>query len=126
MTSNSIMGFISSIALFLPILFILFYRLGGYKTFPALVCYYTIVFLYNLMTEGYIKVNHETIYYWSICNNLLDAPLMLFFLSYFSTTRALTKRIKITIGVLIVFEITVLMLKGFTTDAITIVLGPSL
>lgn len=126
MTSNSIMGFISSIALFLPILFILFFRQGGYKTFPALVCYYTIVFIYNLMTEGYIKVSHETIYYWSICNNLLDAPLMLFFLTYFSTTRALTKKIKIIICLLIVFEIIVILLKGFTTEAITIVLGPSL
>ena len=52
MTWNSIMGFISSVALFLPILLILFFRLGGYRTFPALLIYYVIVFTFNLLTEG--------------------------------------------------------------------------
>ena len=126
MTWNSAMGFISSIALFLPVFFILIFRLGAYRTFPALVCYYTIVFAYNLMTEGYIKASPDTIRYWSICNNLLDAPLMLLFLTYFSTSPAFTKKIKICIGLLVGFEITVVLLKGFTTDAITITLGPAL
>ncbi len=126
MTWNSAMGLISTIALFLPIFFILAFRLGGYRTFPALVCYYIIVFSYNLMTEGYIKASPDTIHYWSICNNLLDAPLMLLFLTYFSTSPALTKKIKISIVLIIGFEITVVLLKGFTTDAITITLGPAL
>jgi hypothetical protein len=126
MTWNSVMGLISTIALFLPILLILGFRLGAYKTFPALVCYYVIVFGYNLMTEGYIKASPETIRYWSICNNLLDAPLMLLFLSYFSTSPAITKKIKISIAVLVCFEITILLLKGFNTSAITITLGPAL
>lgn len=120
------MGFISSIALFLPIFFILAFRLGAYRTFPALLSYYVIVFIYNLMTEGYIKANHDTILYWSICNNLLDAPLMLTFLAYFSTSPAFTKKMRVAICTIVGFEITVVLLKGFTTDAITITLGPSL
>lgn len=126
MTWNSVMGLISTVALFLPILLILTFRLGAYKTFPALVCYYVIVFSYNLMTEGYIKTSPEIMRNWSICNNLLDAPLMLLFLTYFSTSQAFTKKMKIIIAVLVGFEITVLLLKGFTTEAITITLGPSL
>lgn len=126
MTWNSIMGFVSSIALCLPIVFILIFRLGAYRTFPALLSYYVIVFSYNLLTEGYIKVSPETIRYWNICNNLLDAPLMLTFLSYFSCSAALTKKMRIIIVSLVGFEITVLLLKGFTKEAITITLGPSL
>ena len=71
------MGFISSIALFLPIFVLLFFRLGGYKSFPALFAYYSMVFAYNLLTEGYISVGKDVISNWNICNNLLDAPLML-------------------------------------------------
>jgi hypothetical protein len=120
------MGFISSVALFLPILLILFFRLGGYRTFPALLIYYIIVFTFNLQTEGLIKADKETIRFWSICNNLLDAPLMLVFLTYFSPSAAFTKKMKITICSIIGFEITIVVLKGFTTEAITIILGPAL
>lgn len=126
MTWNSVMGFISSIALFLPILFILIFRLGGYRTFPALLTYYTIVFSYNLLTEGYIKASPDTIHYWSIFNNLLDAPLMLLFLTYFSTSPAFTRKMRGTIFILIAFEVTVVLMKGFTIEAITIILGPAL
>jgi hypothetical protein len=126
MTWNSVMGLISTIALFLPILFILLFRLGNYKTFPALLLYYVIVLSYNLLTEGYIKANQETILYWSVFNNLLDAPLMLLFLTYFSTSAEFTKRMKIGIVILVAFEIAVVLVKGFTKEAITITLGPAL
>jgi hypothetical protein len=126
MSWNSVMGFVSSVALFLPIFFIIAYRLVGFRTFPALLAYYTIVFVYNLVTEGYINANAETIYYWNICNNLLDAPLMLLFLTYFSSSPRFTKKMKISISVLVGFEIIILLLKGFTTEAITFILAPGL
>jgi hypothetical protein len=126
MTWNSVMGVISSVALFLPIFFILVLRLGNYRTFPALLIYYTIVFSYNLLTEGYVKAGADTIHYWNIFNNLLDAPLMLLFLTYFSTSAVFTKRMHIGIAALVLFELVIISLKGFTTEAITIILGPCL
>lgn len=126
MTWNSVMGLVSTVALFLPIFFILVCRLGGYKTFPALLLYYIIIFSYNLLTEGYVHANPDTIHYWNIFNNLLDAPLMLLFLTYFSTSVEFTKKMKLGIGALLTFELVVVLWKGFTTEAITIVLGPAL
>lgn len=120
------MGLISTIALFLPVVLILALRLGAHRTFPALVFYYLIVGAYNLMTEGFVWAGADTVRYWSICNNLLDAPLMLTFLTYFSPSPSFTKKMRITIAALIGFEITVLLLKGFNTGAITITLGPAL
>lgn len=126
MTWNSVMGVVSSVALFLPIFFILVFRLGNYKTFPALLLYYVIVFSYNLLTEGYIKADADTIHYWNIFNNLLDAPLMLLFLTYFSTSATFTKRMRLGILLLLAFECVVISFKGLTTEAITIILGPAL
>ena len=120
------MGFVSSLALFLPIFFILLFRMGNYKSFPALVAYYTIVFVYNLLTEGYISVNSNVIDKWNICNNLLDAPLMLLFLTYFSTSAVFTRKMKISILVVILFELCVLLTIGFNKKAVTIFLGPAL
>jgi hypothetical protein len=126
MTWNSIMGIVSSVALFLPVFFILIFRLGGYRTFPALVGYYVIVLAQNLMNEGYINASPEIIHYWSICSNLIDAPLMLLFLTYFSSSKIFTRKMMICIALIILFEVIVVILKGFTRDAITITLGPAL
>ena len=126
MTWNSVMGIVSSVALFCPVFFILVLRLGAYRTFPALLFYYATVFIYNLMTEGYVAAGPELILYWGLFNNLLDTPLMLFFLIYFSTSAGFTKRIKILIGVFVLFEILVVTLMGLNTDAITVILGPGI
>lgn len=126
MTWNSVMGFISTIALFLPAFFILALRLGRYRGFPVLMIYYLSVFGYNLLTEKYITASNEVIYFWGLSNNLLDAPLMLLFLSYFSTSAAFTRRLKILILAFILFEVTVILFRGFNTAAITIILGPGL
>lgn len=126
MTWNSVMGFISTIALFLPAFFILALRLGRYRSFPILMIYYFSVFSYNLLTEKYIPASNEVIYLWGLSNNLLDAPLMLLFFSYFSTSANFTRRLKILILAFILFELTIIILLGFNTPAITIILGPGL
>lgn len=120
------MGLVSSVALFLPIITILLFRLGSYRTFPALLAYYTSVFIYNLFTEGYINVHPGVIRYWGLINNFLDAPLMLIFLIYFSTSPSFTKRLKLFAVVYIVFEIIVAVIVGFNTNAVTIILGPDI
>ncbi|MBL7749139.1 MAG: hypothetical protein JNM19_16995 [Chitinophagaceae bacterium] len=126
MTWNSIMGFISTIALFLPVLFILALRLGAYRSFPALLLYYTSVFIYNLLTEQYIKASADVVYYWGLANNLMDVPLMLYFLTYFSTSKRFLKRMRLVILSYVVWELAVILVKGLTIDSITIILAPGL
>jgi len=124
MTWNSVMGIISSVALICPILTILALRLGKYRTFPVLICYYSSVLVYNLMTEGYIPIDHATMHYWGLANNLMDAPLMLFFLTYFSTSPVFTRRVKWLIAAFLFFEMMVIAVLGLNTEAITVILGP--
>jgi len=126
MTWNSVMGFVSSFALFLPIALILALRLHNYKSFPALVVYYSSVFIYNLMTEGYIPMSKQIVYNWGLINNLLDAPLMLLFLTYFSPSLVFSKRLKITAAAFVLFEIIVVAFRGLNVDSITIILGPGI
>ncbi|HWR34226.1 MAG TPA: hypothetical protein VN451_11895, partial [Chitinophagaceae bacterium] len=65
-------------------------------------------------------------HYWGIANNLLDIPLILTFLTYFSTTAGFRKRMNIMIASFLVFEIIIMAWKGPTVDAITIIMGPGL
>jgi hypothetical protein len=126
MTWNSVMGLLSSIALFLPIVAIFALRLATYKTFPALFFYYILAFAYNLLTENYVNANSQVVYVLGLSNNLLDAPLMLGFLTYFSPSPVYTKRIQWLISLFVIFEIVVISITGFNVSAITIILGPGL
>lgn len=126
MSWSSTIGLISSVALFLPVLFILVFKLGNYRTFPALLVYYFIVFGYNLLSLKYITPGGSVTHYWGIANNLLDTPLMLTFLTYFSTSPVLTRRMRWAVVVFIVFELAIIAWKGFSVEAITIIMGPGL
>ncbi len=126
MTWNTIMGFISSFAILIPIIIILVLRLGTYRSFAALLIYFSSIFIYNLLTEGYIHANENVIYYWGVTNNLLDVPLMLIFLTYFSPSKKFTQRMKILLLGFIIFESIVLFITGFNVNGLTIILGPGL
>jgi hypothetical protein len=126
MTWNSVMGLISSVALALPVIFILALRLGTYRSFPALLVYYVLVFAYNLFTENYVHVSTDFERNWGLANNLLDAPLMLFFLTYFSPSSAMTKKMKILIITLVAFDVLIIGLRGYNVDSLTIIMAPGL
>ena len=122
----NVVGMISSFSLFLPVIFILALRLGWYKSFPALLVYYTITFGFNLLSLDFIKADKNFIYYYGVANNLLDAPLMLSFMIYFSKTALFRKKLKLLIPVFLLFEIIVIAIYGFNIRAAIIVLGPGL
>ena len=126
MNLNSTLGLIALIALFLPIALLLICRLCSYRSFPALLGYYAIIFAYNVFQKGYLEGSTELISTWNIFNNFLDAPLMLFFLTYFSGSASMTKKMKILIGSLLVFQITVITVVGLNNKAVAIFLGPGL
>jgi len=126
MNWNDVMGLVSTVALSLPIITMLATGVAGYRSFPALVIYFAMVTLYNLLTEGYISATDDFTHYYGICNNLLDAPLMLYFLTYFGTATDFKKRMKLLILGFIVFEAITVFYYGFTVRSITIIMGPGI
>ena len=126
MTWNSILGLISTIALFLPVVLLFSLRLGAYRSFPALIIYYASVFIYNLLSEGYINANGSVTHYWGLINNLLDAPLMMWFLTYFSPSAGFTKRMRWLVVAFAAFELLVIGVWGLTINAMTIIMAPGL
>jgi hypothetical protein len=126
MTWNYVMGIVSSVALFLPFFFILVLKLGAYRTFPALLIYYASVLIYNLMTEGHIAADHGLVRTWGLTNNMLDTPLMLVFLLYFSPSTAFSTKIKWLTGLFILYEIGLVLGMGLNARSITLMLGPGI
>jgi hypothetical protein len=126
MTLFNLMGFISTVALAFPIIILLATKLTWYRSFPALFFYYFFVLSYNLILLGYIKIDGNFKHYLGIFNNLIDTPLILSFLLYFSKTQSFRKKLQITILSFIVFEIMIVAIFGYNVKATTIILAPGL
>ena len=121
-----IMNIAASIALLAPIVTIIATRLSFYKTFPLLLLYYILTFVYSLMTAGFIPANNQLMYYFGITNNVLDGPLMLGFLIYLSFSLKQKKVLKILLCVVIAFTVITIFFTGYNLNTIRIVLGPSI
>lgn len=126
MNLNSTLGIISTIALFAPVFVILAFSLIRYKNYIALFVYCLLAFTYNLMTEDLIVLSKGFIKNFSIVVNLLDVPIMLFFIMMFSTKAVQIKKMRIFLAAFICFEILVVAIKGISIPAVTIVMGPGL
>ena len=120
------MGLFATIALSAPIIMLLVNRLAWYRSFPALFFYYVLILSYIIMLLGYVNVDNTFMKKLGIINNLLDAPLMLLFLLYFSKTIFFRRKMILVGGGFIVFEAIVLALYGFSSKATTIILAPGL
>lgn len=126
MSLPSVLGIISSIALFTPMLFILWFKLFTHRSFLALFIYYFAAGAYNLITQNIIDSPLWFSRPIGIMNNLLDAPLMLLFLIFFSFSAQMTKRIKAAIFIFLAFEAIILIIYGYTVKTVSIVLGPDI
>jgi hypothetical protein len=126
MNWKEIMGIISTVALLLPVVLVLALRLHRFKCFLALAIYYFLSFSYNLMSENYIPVNADFKKIFGITNNLLEFPLMFTFMAYFSFSASLTKRIRYSVIIFLLFEIAVTVLSGYNKEAMTIIMAPGL
>jgi hypothetical protein len=120
------MGLVSTFALALPLILLITTKLAWYRSFPALFFYYLLILSFNFLLLGYIRIDGNFKYYLGVTCNLMDTPLMLIFLLYFSKTLAFRKRLMITILSFIVFEIIIVTIYGYNTEATTIILAPGL
>jgi hypothetical protein len=126
MSWYSIMGVISAIALFIPILLIIALRLYTRTSFIALMIYFLLPGVHNLAKLNVFKFSIGFVNALGIITNLLDAPLMLLFLIFFSTKPIMTKRIHMALYAFLAFEVAILIAYGFTQKTVTIVLGPGI
>ena len=126
MTLFNILGLASTVSLVLPIGFLLYSGLAWYRSFPALFFYYVLLLSYNLILLGYIPMDSQFRYYHGVINNLLDTPLILLFLMYFSNSVQFRKIMtKLIIG-FVGLEVLVIALFGINVKAITVILAPGL
>ena len=126
MNWHNAIGILSTLALFTPVFIIVVTKLIRYKQYFSLFIYCVLAFGFNLMTEHLVNVPKSVERFYGIINNLTDMPLMLGFLVFQIPSSVQRKRMKILLGVFIVFEIVLIIMYGITVKTITLTMGPGL
>lgn len=126
MSWHSILGVGSAFSLLIPIILVLALKLFHHRSFLALLMYYLISAVYNLIGQNVLYTSPEFARNLGITNNLTDAPLMLMFMVLFSTNPLMTKRIHIALFVFLAFELVVVSAYGFSVKTVKIILGPGI
>jgi hypothetical protein len=126
MSFQYVLGLVSTFVLFIPFILILVLRLFTQTSFLALSIYYLSSGVYNLIAQDVISAPIPIARSIGIVNNLLDAPLMMMFLIFFSPSALMKKRITTLILVFIAFEAVILAAYGFNVQTVKIVLGPDI
>jgi F0F1-type ATP synthase assembly protein I len=126
MNSVNIAGIISlSLLVIAAVLLLINFREGRYS-FLALAFYLAQIVFLDLISTKVIPLGELTTFYIGTVNNLLDAPLILVFLLYFSKSRRTNKLILFSIGTLLLYDITLYFIMGLTNQFLTFVIGPGL
>lgn len=126
MNWKDIIVFISTFTLFIPVILVIVLKLYRSKCFVALAVYYFMDLSFNLMNENYIPVSDNFRRVFGITTNLLEFPLMILFVSYFSFSPVLTKRLRYSILGIILFELIIVLILGFNRKSMTIIMAPEL
>ncbi|HEX2534114.1 MAG TPA: hypothetical protein VHK69_10285, partial [Chitinophagaceae bacterium] len=126
MSWNTLLGIASTCAFLLPMTLIMAGRLYQNRSLLALFLYFLLVFVYNLMTEGFLPVSIGWRRGFGTLVNYLDAPLMLIFLLFFCVQQRKRNAILITLVALIVFELAVGIVYRFSARSVHFVLGPGI
>ena len=119
------LGLVALLSMLLPVTMILL-RKKLNAGFIALLVYFIMLFVYNLVYIFFPKVPIQLIRILAVGTNMLDAPLMLLFLMLFTQSETIRKRIRISIIVFVLFEIAVVIVYGYAKKSITIFSGPGL
>jgi hypothetical protein len=126
MNSVNVAGIISlSLLVFTAFLLLMNFKEGRYS-FLALAFYLAQIVFLDLVSTKVIQLGDLTTFYIGTVNNLLDAPLILVFLLYFSKSEKINKMIYFSIGALLIYDLIVYLTMGLTNRFLTYVIGPGL
>ena len=112
--------------LFITVTLLLLSFKEGRFSFLALAFYLFQVLIINLIATGTIPAPRQTERYLSFCHNLLDAPLMLLCLAYFTQSQKTKRMLFYLMGAFILFEFVVFLITGLKDDLLTVTIGPGL
>ncbi len=126
MSLNATLGVACILSFTLPVAAIIYNRFYHHRSLAALMIYYSVTAIDNIMAQGFIPVSASFSTYFGVLNNFLDIPLMLTALLFFCPNRKKQGVVRYLTLAFVVYEIVIISIYGFNPKAIIYVMGPGI
>ena len=126
MNWNALPGIACIISFFFPVGVIIYNRFYTQRSLAALLIYYVMATLNNLLSLGLIPVSENFNNLFGILTHYLEIPLLLTALLFFCPNKQKKQIIRALTLSFIAYEFAVTFIHGFTHEAIVYIIGPGL
>jgi len=124
MNLNTILGIACVVCLTLPIVIIFYNRYYTHRSLIALLAYYSLMFIDNLLNENIVPASTTAGWVAGLIDNYTYGPLVLTALLFFRPGKQKQNKMKVLILAFLVYEIVVICACGFTINSIIYITGP--
>jgi hypothetical protein len=124
MNWNTLLGTACVLSLTLPIVVIIYNRYYTHRCLVALLVYYSLMFLDNLLNEKLVPASAMLGWVVTLTDNYTYVPLVLTALLFFWTGKQRQNKIKLLILAFLVYEVVVIFICRFTINSIIYITGP--
>jgi hypothetical protein len=111
---------------FFPVVVILYNRFYRHRSLAALLVYYILIAVYNLMDTKLIPSSEPFHQFLGLLDNYLDAPLMLTALVFFCPGKKKQRIVQILAGSFVGYELVITLIYGFNSKSAIYIMGPGI
>jgi hypothetical protein len=126
MNWNEFFGILCIATFLLPITVIIYYRFYKHRSLTALLVYYILTILYNMMYLQLLPLPDGFRSAFGMITNYLDAPLMMTALLFFCPNKQKQTKVYLLGATFIVYEAVITIAFGFKPIAVVYILGPGI
>lgn len=126
MNWNTILSILCILSFTLPIVVIIYNRYYTHRSLAALLIYYSIVLIDNVLAEGIIPAKADVLWYMGLFDNYADIPLMLTGLLFFCPSKQKQKRVRLLTYLFIAFELVITFIYGFSRTSVVWIMAPGI
>jgi hypothetical protein len=123
MNLDTLLGVLCVISFTLPIVIIIYNRYYTHRSLAALLVYYCLVFIDNLLNENLAPSTPSLNFIVSLIDNYTYTPLVLTSLLFFCPIKQKQNKIKILTALFLAYEFVVIAVFGFTLKSVVYISG---
>lgn len=126
MNWNAIFGIAATILLLLPAGLIVAYGLHRHRSLAALIIWFGITAVFNLLTQQVIPASHGVVKAFEVIKSYLEVPVILMALLFFCPIRQKQRTVYLAGGAFMLYELVIAARFGLDEKTIVYVMGPGL
>jgi hypothetical protein len=126
MNWSTVLSILCILSFTLPIVVIIYNRYYTHRSLAALLIYYSVLLVDNVLAEKFIPTSDQVRKYVGLFDNYVDIPLMLTGLLFFCPSKLKQQRVQLFTYFFVAYELVITFIFGFSRTSIIWIMAPGI